>query len=209
MEGPQRLASTPLRLPLLESELWLLEPTMQVRAQVQPVQRGPPLDRPTFSKVIRVVGFCSGTRERVKRVRNRRQAGNAPRVPLTILTQKQSISLRGGVRRLRRAHRCASFNNQVLNRRDVSQRRWVRRFLCTHGYARFHRQILIIRSVSQRRRVRRLRCAHSFIPSLRHLPRHRQLRHLPRRDVGFLFVLTWVGDCKTNFETFCAAVLMP
>ena len=26
---------------------------------------------------------------------------------------------------------------------------------------------------------------------------------------GFLFVLTWVVDCKTNFETSYAAVLMP
>ena len=30
-----------------------------------------------------------------------------------------------------------------------------------------------------------------------------------RCDVGFLFVLTWVGDCKTNFETLCTAVFMP
>ena len=32
-----------------------------------------------------------------------------------------------------------------------------------------------------------------------------------RRDAmsGFLFVLTWVGDCKRNFETSYAAVLMP
>ena len=144
----------------------------------------------------------------MKRVRKPRQAGNAPRVPLTILTQKKHLS----ERRSSSSTACpqsVSFNNQVLNRRDVSQRRWFRRLRCTHGFALLHRQILIIRSVSQRRRVRRLRCAHSFIPSLRHLPRHRQLRHLPRRDVGFLFVLTWVGDCKTNFETFCAAVLMP
>ena len=28
-------------------------------------------------------------------------------------------------------------------------------------------------------------------------------------DVGFLFALTWVGDCKTYFETFCTAVRMP
>ena len=29
-----------------------------------------------------------------------------------------------------------------------------------------------------------------------------------RCGIGFLFVLTWVGDCKTNFETLCTAVLM-